>query len=326
MRRFFRLTAALVAVLIAVPPAASWLAWRREPPGEDRSAGPNAAWAGHTWVGDVRPERDYERLVERLRQAGMTDLFVHVGPLEADGSIPPGRFPEAPKLLQALEGSGLRVQAWIGQIERRGGGPLDLDDAAVRDRIVETAALFVDLGFDGIHYDIEPWFPGDERFLALLDDTALLDGLLSVSTNEIDIFPGQGPALRTVLPRAASWTPAYYREVAARVDQIAVMTYDTALPRDWLFGPFVARQVELISAAVGPGTIVFFGVASYDEPSIGHWPAAENVADTVRGVRLGLRGLDAEQRADIGIGLYAEWTTTPDEWAVIRRDWLGPTS
>ena len=59
----------------------------------------------------------------------------------------------------------------MGQMEKRRGGPLDLADPATRAGICALRRYLLDLGFDGIHYDIEPLQRDDAALHALLDDT-----------------------------------------------------------------------------------------------------------------------------------------------------------
>lgn len=326
MRRAGRALAAVVA-LVALAAVVLWSSWRLGPEPSVEATGLSAMWARHQWVGEAHSEQEYDELAAQLRELELTDVFFHVGPLAADGCIPPERYPEADELAAALERRvpEVRVQAWIGQVEMRGGGPLDIGDVSVRERIVGEAERFLELGFDGVHYDIEPWFPGDERYLALLTATREVTqprgAVLSVSSIEIEPFRGASRLLRSVVRRGALWTPGTYAPMAALVDQVAVMTYDTAMPFDWLFGPLVAQQTRAIAGATGDAT-VFIGVPSYEEPNIGHHPRAENVATGLRGVRHGLERLAPEDRARVGVAVYAEWTTDAGEWDDYRAGWL----
>jgi spore germination protein YaaH len=154
----------------------------------------------------------------------------------ADGSIPSDRYPDAKVFLRDLhrDDPGLRPQAWIGVIQSTGGGPLDLADPRVRANIVRTAARFLSLGFQGIHYDIEPVLPGDRNFLALLGDTHSLTrrrrAVLSVATEALDSLPVGGGLVRSLIGSYHTWTLGYFLQVARRVDQIAVMTYGDGIP------------------------------------------------------------------------------------------------
>lgn len=156
----------------------------------------------------------------------------------------------------------------------------------------------------------EPHSPAD------YDDLAEL-----LRTNE-EPFGGAASLGRRVASRYHAWTTDYFEEVASRVDQVAVMTYDSAMPTDWLYGAVVRQQTSDLAELIGDETMVLIGIPSYDESNIGHRPSAENVRSGIRGVRLGLADL-AEDAPTVGIAVYTEWTMDTDEWATWRRDWLG---
>lgn len=305
--------------------------WWAAAPGDDqRSRGVNALWAAHTWVGDDHTESEYEEFARLLVRNEISDVFVHAGPLEGDGSVPAGRIEQAGALIGAMDryAPGVRVQAYLGQIEDRGGGPLDLDDATVRDRIVATAESFLDLGFDGIHYDIEPIFPGDQSFFDLLDRTHALTAargaVLSVALEQLEAAPMVRPVVAALRPGYHNPTEAFLREVAQRVDQVAIMTYDSGMPTDWLFGAYVAWQTERVVEAIGDEAIVFMGVPTYGDGS--PWwfhPWAENVGSGISGVRKGLARLGDDRTENVGIAMFAEWTTSEDEWDAYRSNWVG---
>lgn len=101
-------------------------------------------------------------------------------------------------------------------------------------RILQTDRALLTLGFAGIHYDIEPVRPGDRGFLDLPARTHELTRargrVLSVALEQLSLADWEAPVLRAVLPRRmipARMTTAYLRAVAARVDQVAIMTYDS---------------------------------------------------------------------------------------------------
>jgi hypothetical protein len=320
-------TGALVIGLVLLL-LATWLWWRPEPEPDRRgSQGTNALWLGHTWVGDGHTEAEYAALAARLRRARISDALFHTGPLAADGTVPPARYPHAEALLAALarHAPEIRAQAYLGQVERRAGGPLDLGEAAVRGRIATTADGLLGLGFEGIHFDIEPVYPGDADYLDLLERTrkvtAAHGAVLSVALEELTPFPGPLPGLIDALPgvrRPAQPTPAYLVEVAGRVDQIAIMTYGSLLPTDYLFGRYVAWQTERLAELVADRVTVFVGVPTENHP----WRPAETVAAGLRGVRKGLAEVDDERAARIGVAVFADWTTTDAEWADYQRGWV----
>ena len=293
-----------------------------------RSGGPNALWAEHDWVGKAHSEAEYDDLAGLLQANRITDVFFHVGPLAADGTIDPSLYPNAAALIAALERRlpDLRAQAWIGQKEKRGGGPLDLDDAAVRSTIVETAHGFLDLGFDGIHYNIEPVPSGDRSLLALLDETRpVVDAagaVLSIAADEIEPYPGARHMLRRFMPGAHLWASDYYEAIGARTDQIAVMMYDTTIPYAWAYSAAVAWVTRLTWHNIGTETVLFIGVPTYEEATAGFDPAVENMESTLIGIARTMPS-DRDSPRMFGLAIYANWTTDETEWAFWRRHWLG---
>jgi hypothetical protein len=323
--------AALVGLLV-VALTASWVWWELPPPAAlaQRSSGVNGLWARHDWVGEAHPEADYRALAELVRQGQVSDVFFHVGPLDGDGRIPPERYGHAGELLAAFGrlAPSVRAQAYVGQKTVRAGGPLDLADANTRARIVDTAAALLALGFDGIHYDLEPIYPDEPGMLDLLERTRTLaharGAVLSVAVEQLELIPGAQSLLGRVAPRAhypARVTPAWLRQLADRVDQVAVMTYDTAvLPADWLVGLYFAHQAERVVELAGDRAIVFIGVPTYDEGV--RFPWAENLRSAIRGARRGFGALDRPPAKPAGLAVFAEWTTDDQEWAHYRQAWV----
>ncbi len=332
MRRVLRALLAVsagLAVLCAVSLVTAYAIYELGPAGPQSGGGPNAVWAAHKWVGGNQSDETYDTLVANLRRNGITDVYFHVGPLDGDGLIPMAKYRNARALLAAMrrrDGS-VRLHAWIGQVERGGGGPLDLSDEGVRANIRRTAEGFLEIGFDGIHYNIEPIRSGDRDLLALLDATRAVTrvhgALLSMATDELEPFPGAEYLVRPLARQAGLWSPAYYRDVALRLDQVAVMMYDTALPQDWLYGAIVAYETWRLADIAGPDTTLFIGVPTEEERRWGFNPDAENMRSGLRGIRIGLHYAGGLEPGHFGAAIYAGWTTDESEWADWRRDWLG---
>jgi hypothetical protein len=317
-----------LAVVAAVVLLITWVWWRAEPSVGQRSRGVNALWARHQWVGQAHSEQEYRMLADTLYREEISDVFFHAGPLNPDGSIPPSRYAHARQLLAALHrlAPGVRAQAWIGQVTRRGGGPLDLASQAVRERIVGTARILLELGFDGIHYDIEPVYPKDGGFLDLLTRTRAVTSrrgvVLSVSLEQLELVNGTQTVAGAVL-RGVHYPPRpsrrFLKQVATRVDQVAVMAYDTELPADWLVGWHFAWQAEHVTELIGDQVTVFIGVPTYEQGQPFRW--AENLRTAIRGVRRGLDRLGHQPTHPVGLAIFAEWTTTPEEWALYQAAW-----
>lgn len=331
-RWVFRVLAVLgagLAVASLLLLAGAWLLYRYAPTAAPDPDAPNALWAGHRWVGEAHTEQAYDDLAAHLRRQRISDVYFHVGPLTGEGLIPSKRYPYAGLLLEAMRDRApdIMLHAWIGQVEMRGGGPLDIANAATRANIVATAATFIQLGFDGIHYNIEPVYSGDRHLLALLDESAAMTRsrgrFLSMATDELTPFPGLEYVARPFVRQAGLWGADYYREVAARTDQIAVMMYDTAMPFDWLYGTIVAWETWRLRGIVGQGTTLFMGVPTYEEEHFGFHPAAENMRSGLRGIGIGLALDGPDTGLEVGAAIYANWTTDEAEWSIWRRDWLG---
>src|SRR5260370_29243393 len=77
----------------------------------------------HVWAGQPHSGDEYNQLAARLRSEQIGFVFAHVGPLQSDGTIPPDLAPNASALASALHARlpGIKVLAWIGQVELAGG-------------------------------------------------------------------------------------------------------------------------------------------------------------------------------------------------------------
>lgn len=294
-------------------------------PAEDaRSRGRDAVWLGHGWVDGRHSEADVQALAARLRGGGVRDLFVHAGPLSDDGGLDPALHPRAAWAVHALKRAvpGVRVQAWLGQ--RVDPGRLELDDADTRDRIVASTRQVLDAGFDGVHFNFEPTPDGSVGLLSLLDQTRALTrsraAVLSISAHHVEPLPGTRLA-DVVIGHPKWWTSGYLSQVARRVDQVALMSYDSGLPTATLYTGYVRWQTEVALGAVPAGTDLLIGVPAYHEKTRAHRPSAETTAAAVRGVRL---ALGPAGRREFGVALYADFAATDADWNAYRFGWAHP--
>ncbi|MEU8796931.1 hypothetical protein [Spirillospora sp. NPDC048819] len=325
--------AALVLGLGALVFAGSWVWWQQDP--EARGTEANALWARHQWVGEPHTDAEYRALGALLKQNRITDVFFHTGPFESDGTVPASKYRYARQLIEAMReyAPGVRAQAYLGQIRVVDGeGVIDLDDPAVREQVLKTDAAFLDIGFDGIHYDFEPIYPDDDAFMTLMDRTRELTRsrgrLLSVALEQPTLLDAAQPVYKALIPRkgAVHYPPRptadFLRAVADRADQVAIMTYDVSLPTEALAGWHYARHTRTTLELIGDRTTVFMGVPTY-RPLM-EW--AEGLPAALRGVRRGIDDLKRPPKRPYGVGVYAGWTTRPDEWARYRAIWLPGTA
>lgn len=291
-----------------------------------RSQGPNALWIRHHWVGNRHTEANYGALAGKLKRLGVTDAFFHVGPLRADGTVDPTRIRYARRMIAHMRklAPNVRIQAYLGQVTTDGEGPLDLSKPSIRHSVINTAMQFLDMGFDGIHYDIEPIHSGNEGFITLLQDTHRLtdsrEAVLSAAVPNAEPFPGTERVVRLIARNTGYWSKSYFRRVSRELDQVAVMTYDSAIPLPGLYGRSIAGIVKW-SKHNGAKTL-FIGIPTYDNVSASHWPWIENEQNAIRGLRRGIEALDIKERQEVGASIFAEWTTQPNEIRNYQKEWL----
>ncbi|CUW30856.1 hypothetical protein [Streptomyces reticuli] len=330
-RWILRLLAVVLALLLLpllTAAAALRLNYTGDPAPGTHTRHKDALWLGHAWVDGRKTDRDVEALARRLRGTGIRDLYVHSGPLEHDGTLPASAYPKARWLTAAVhrELPGVRVQAWLGDVlASEGPTGLRLERPATRAAILDSTRAVLAAGFEGAHFDLEPLHSGDRHYLGLLDDlrelTHARGAVLSVAAHQIDPLPAFHSFWGTTTGHPKWWSQAYFAQVARRVDQIAVMSYDTMQPLQSLYGGYVAQQTSLALEVTPKSTDLLMGLPFYHENRFGHWAHAETVPAAVRGVRLGLSRTDAD-RADFGVALYVDFAATEDDWTAYRRDWV----
>lgn len=289
----------------------------------------NAIWIGHKWVGDNLAHTEYSLLCAKLKNGNITDVFAHVGPLDQNGNIEYKKYHYAKEFLSQIKACApdIHIQAWVGQVEKRGAGILDISQLSIRDSIIQTVDIFLQLGFDGIHYNIEPIFSGDENIIDLLKRTHTITKangkILSIASDEIEPFPFADKLIRIFAKRAGFWDKEYYLQVADNVDQVAVMMYDTAIPFAWLYGYVVKWQVEKITTALGGKVLLFVGVPTYEEERWSFHANAENMFSGIRGISMGMEEIPLGILQDkFGVAIYSEWTTDDTEWKTYKTEWL----
>ncbi len=290
-------------------------------PGNFYNKGENAVWLEHEWVDRFKTPEQIQSLVTRLSSAGMRFVYVHVGPIESDGGISPQRYPFANDFLKKARSFDSRMQflAWMGQIR----GKLKFQDAGIRSRIAETAQVLVDgVGFDGVHYDIEPLLDEDTDFLTLLEETRTKIGesrTISVALREmIPYFTGK--ILSYVLDVDVFNHPDFYQKIAKRSDQIVIMTYENTIRKAWIYRYFLKNEVIWVSRALAQtGAKIFIGLPTYDALSDTFYPEAENIENGLLGLIDGLNSWRTDEENFGGVALFRFGTTSPEEWEMYEK-------
>jgi Glycosyl hydrolases family 18 len=335
-----RAACVLLVLLVLLAVGVGFAAWRLSLtvtnfPGAHFNLGQNAVWLEHAWAGQPHSAAEYDQLAARLVHEQIGFVFAHVGPLESDGTIPGDRAPNAAALAAELHARvpGLRILAWIGQVEVSGGFPPDqsinLSDSTVRNQIAKTAAHFVvDLGFDGVHYDIEPIVNNNPRFLDLLDEThALLPhgAIVSLSAEKWAPDATFASLLRDVGRADAWWTTYYYAAVARHADQIVAMLYNTGMPTASAYQIAVKQETQHILEAARSASNhpqVLIGLPTYPGNTFWFHDTAENIDTGLNGVVAGLNS-NRDTSLFTGVAIYRYALTTDADWNTYDRLWLG---
>ena len=279
-----------------------------------------AAWLGVTWSKDPHSRSEIRSLADKLGAYEINDLFVYVSYLNADGVFNPTYAHAADFVgqLRALAPE-IRLLAWIGvpvAPQRSGGASLEsrLHDAGIRQAIADFSRLAVrEMGFDGVHLNMEPVADGDAMFLAALDDVRNNlpdDALLSTTAHPLRLDEA-----RTAMPyptMAHHWSPQYFKLVAARSDQIVLMAYDSGLPfpRDYL--NWLTYQVEASAISLrDTGGELIIGLPTSEEWTPSHQTQAESLRNALAALSAGI-----SDRID-GIAVYPFWEMDDEEWRLI---------
>jgi len=284
----------------------------------------NAIWIEHSWVSEARSFQEIEQFVTFLSSKGMKNIFMHVGPLDSDGTIPDYRYAEAQNFLDIAHRITKRMnfQAWVGQIRSK----IDLDDPMIRKNIAVTSRKLTNVtGFDGIHFDIEPVGDGDEGFILLLEDVRYEipeDKLISVALSEL--IPRSVVALLSPFWELQNYnSEKYYKQVAKFADQVVAMTYDTSIDDEWLYRFLVRHQVIATTRALRD-TEVFVGIPTYADEKDSFNPEVENIKTGLQGITDGLNNLRSNRKSFAGVSLYSNWETDETEWGIYDELWMTP--
>jgi Glycosyl hydrolases family 18 len=285
----------------------------------------NAVWLEHRWLEQPHDVPEMEALFARLHERGIAYAYPHLIPFDASGQLPPHSRDEMRAFLASARrvAPQLKVLPWVGGLrkgyKRQRPGTIELNDLSQRQRIVAEVRGLVDEGFDGVHLNVEPVDDDNVEFLALLRALRTAVGehrLLSVAATR--------PA-PLGLPRAPNfaWSPDYYARVAAIVDQLVIMAYDTALPTSSLYRRYVSWAARSVAGALdssGSNARVLMGIPTYEPYSFMHRRGVETPENALAGVVAGLRGLGAGGTFE-GVAIYAEWTTDAKDWRAYERHW-----
>ncbi len=270
----------------------------------------------------MEPHSDVEMaaLAEDLLAHGVSDAYVYVSYLRADDSFNQS-YDEAQTFTARMRALApeITLWGWLGvpmQVSPAGSVANRLENADARASIAEFAAQIVGvMEFDGIHLNAE-MIPNDD--MAYLETLRQIRAALPPDT-PLSVAPHALRMIENVVSipypvQAHHWSASYLRAVAAEVDQVAVMVYDSGLflPAD--YRAWAAYQVRSVADALANSeTEVFIGLPVSEEQTPSHHVAAENLAQALHGLAVGL-SQSASPQTITGIALYPYWEMSADEW------------
>lgn len=288
-------------------------------PGAFFNKGHNATWIAHEWVGEQRSDEEIQGLVKSFKKYQIDTVFVHSGPFREDGSIDPETYQYAVNFIEKAKkfDNDIEYQAWLGQIR----GKIDLADENVRHNMAKQSFILANLvGFDGIHFDIEPVWDEDFDFIAMLKESRGLmadDKKISVALSEF--IPGTLIWITENVFEFKNFnTEVNYENVAQYADQIVVMAYDTGINKDWLYRWLVKEQTIWLTDML-EGKEVFIGIPAYDEAKEGFDPEVENVGNGLKGMVAGLNNLRSNDSNFAGSAIYPYWDIDEKEWKIYEE-------
>lgn len=301
-------------------------------PGAFFNKGHNATWIGHKWVAADMSDREISDLVANLEAHQVDTVFMHVGPINEDGTIEPEVYKFALNFLNRARSFSKKInyQAWLGQVRSK----IDLSDEKVRHNLTNQVMVLSEfVGFDGIHFDIEPVWDGDSDFIKLLEE----------SRGAMAEMKKLSVALPELIPEVLIWytknlrdytnynSEVNYKNVAKYADQIVAMVYDTSLKKPWLYRWLVSEQTIRLSRLLD-GRELFVALPAYDyfddefidQEVAKNWfdPEVENVKNGLLGVIKGLNNSRSEEETFAGVAIYPYWQIDEEEWAIYDNFWL----
>ncbi len=276
-----------------------------------------AAWISVDWVAQPVDAQATAALAESAQTNQMQHLSVYTTYLNANGKFN-ATFEHASAFVQTFRHTNqqTRLLAWVGlplKNTRTLGiqGWVDLADAATRADIVQfIASLVNDAGFEGVHLNAETVHNMNLDYLLLLEELRLALGThktISIAGSHwVPDWANQLPVIRNL-----RWTGAYYQLVAQRVDQIAVMSYDSHLPTPALYRLWVREQVRGIQNSLRQmDAALLFGFSASKESTAAHHPQAESFSNAAAGL---CAATTASQPVP-GAAIYAFWDFTAADW------------
>jgi hypothetical protein len=330
VRRQPRVAVAALAIFILIAGAALLIRSRGATPrGGRHDLGRNGIWLQHGWLGDdlwfqnnkkvdripsFRSEEAVRGLGSRLRAHHITDIFPHLCPTDQSGRIAAVDDAQVERFLDLI--APVRVIPWVGGTR---GGSAHPDHPDWRQGFASSIAdlLRKHPRLAGVQINIEPMPSDDSDYLATLDEVrrAMPTGkLLSIAA-----YPP--PTVLHPFPEV-HWNERYFKQVASRADQMAVMMYDTALREPETYRHLMDDWTGEVLAWSGEAKVLL-GIPAYEDAGVGyHFPDVENIEHSLAGIHAHLGRLPRLPENYQGVAIYCDWEMNAQKWSAFDASFI----
>jgi len=317
IKQFSFATACLVPIIL-------FCAWNPGPSSDQSfDSGGNGLWISGKWYTGVEyvsgtplTSENMRSLITVLRSNRIRYAYVRAGEISESGTIehmPSPFFFE----LQAMAPD-IIFLPWVSG----SGDKLALSSQEWRDRVVQSIGRLYSLGVRGIHLNIEPVRDSQPGYIELLQEIdKRMEGEFFVSNASRRITP---MGINCPLTRSRFWSRTFYCSAMRHSNQTVLMGYNTALPSSKLYCAYIKHQTNLLLnwASDIEGHQVLIGIPAYEHvPHLSN-PKIENVPNAISGIRASLESFQEPPSCFQGVSIYANWYTSPREWAQYQSHWL----
>lgn len=322
MNSWWKITKFAVIFLLAILIWIFFIGISSNQSGSYFNKGHNAIWIGHAWVGEEKSYNEIKDLVDTLEKHEIDTVFVHTGPLNYDGNVDPEIYKYAISFLDQAKklNNNIEYQSWLGQIRRK----INLSDKDVRINVAKLSLMLTQMiGFDGIHFDIEPVWDDDLDFIELLKDTReIMPDNKKISVALAEFIPKSVIHFTEAIHKFENYnSEVNYLNVAEYADQIVVMAYDTGLDSDWLYKSLLEEQTIWLTDLTQDAEI-FIGIPAYEDQKESFNPNVENIFNALHGVINGLNNIRSDKDNFAGIAIYPYWEMDVHEWQDFYDIWI----
>lgn len=322
MNSWWKITKFAVIFLLAILVWIFFIGISSNQSGSYFNKGHNAIWIGHAWVGEEKSYNEIKDLVDTLEKHEIDTVFVHTGPLNYDGNVDPEIYKYAISFLDQAKklNNNIEYQSWLGQIRRK----INLSDKEVRINVAKLSSMLTQMiGFDGIHFDIEPVWDDDLDFIELLKDSReIMPDNKKISVALAEFIPKSVINFTESIHEFENYnSEVNYLNVAEYADQIVVMAYDTGLDSDWLYKSLLEEQTIWLTDLTQDAEI-FIGIPAYEDQKESFNPDVENIFNALHGVINGLNNIRSDKDNFAGIAIYPYWEMDVHEWQDFYDIWI----